>query len=311
MPFNASNFGAVNNAGDDLANFRTVFEGEVITAHERSSQFNDKHTVKQITSGHSAQFPLSGRLPSANKYLARGESVTGATVPFANETITIDGQLYEATWLTRQDEAFTHYNARQVHSKQLGESLAQYKDLTVAQVGVQAARSANKVSGLPGGGSIVNASAKTDGNELYNALYLGRQTLDEKDVMDEAFAFLKPLQFYMLLNQADKLVNRDFTSNNGGLDTGMLAQIAGLTIVKTNNLPTTNVTGTIGGKYDVDASNLASLIMTREAVGTVELLGVTTEVDWQIQEQAFLAVATMMCGHGVLRPECAVEVSTL
>jgi len=310
MPFNASNFGAANNTGDDLALFSRIFGSEVITAHDRSTQFSDKHTVQKMSSGTSYQFPLSGRLGPANKYLARGESVVGAAIPFGKETVTIDGQLYEAAWLTRQDEAFTHFNARQVHSKQLGESLAQYKDLTVASCGILAARASNKITGLPGGGSVVNANAKIDGNELYNALYAGRQTLDEKDVNEEAFAFLRPLEYHLLL-QSDKLVNRDFLSGaNGGVDTGIVSIIAGMNIIKTNNLPSTNITGSIGGKYDVDASNIAALIMTRDAVATAELMGITTEVAWQIKEQAYLAVSTMMTGHGVLRPECAVEVVT-
>lgn len=310
MPFTASNYGAINNAGDDLALFLKVFGGEVIAAHDRSTQFSDKHTVKRITSGKSAQFPLSGRMASANKYLARGESVTQSVVPFGEETISIDGQLYESTLLTRQDEAFTHFDARQVHSKQLGEALAQYKDTTVAQVGIMAARAANKVSGLPGGGSVVNASAKTDGNELFNSLFAARQTLDEKDVNDQAYAYLLPIQYYMLL-QAEKLVNRDLISRpNGGLDTGTVEMIAGLDIVKTNNLPQTNVIGTINNKYDVDATNVASLVMTREAVGTVQLQDIITDISWENAYQAYLTVASMMCGHGVLRPECAVEVVT-
>ena len=313
MSFNPtiSNFGAANNAGDDLANFLKVFSGEVITAFDRTTQFSDKHVVKTIQSGKSAQFPKSGRLPAANKYLARGQSVTQSQLPFGETTISIDGQLYESVMLAKQDEAFSHFDTRQAHSTQLGEALAQYMDRTVASVGIQAARSANAINGLPGGGEVTNAAAATDGNELFNTLFTARQILDEKDVNEKGFAFLNPVQYYLLV-QAEKLINKELTqSDNGGLDTGLVKGIAGLEVVKTNNLPQSAIAGTINGKYDVDASNVAGLVMTANAVGTVKLMDIVTEMEYMTEYQAWLMVASMMVGHGVLRPECAVEINTV
>jgi hypothetical protein len=307
-----SNFGAANNAGDDLANFLKVFSGEVLTSFSRTTQFADKHKVKTISSGKSAQFPRSGRLPAANKYLTRGQSVAQSQLPYAERTITIDGQLYESVMLAKQDEAFSHFDTRQEHSRQLGESLAQYMDTTIAQVGVQAARSANVITGLAGGGEITNAAAGTDGNELFNALFLARQTLDEKDVNEKAYAFLRPTEYY-LLAQVEKLLNKDVNQGeNGGYNTGMVKGIADLEIVKTNNLPNgTNVTGSIGGKYDVDATNTVGLILTPSAVGTVKLMDIVTEMDYMTEYQAWLMVSSMMVGHGILQSECAVEINTV
>jgi hypothetical protein len=312
MPFTptVSNFGSVNNAGNDLALFLKVASGEVIASFDRTTQFSDKHTVKSITSGKSAQFPKSGRLSAASKYLARGDAVTNATVPYAEENITIDGQLYESVFLAKQDEAFSHFDTRQTHTKQLGESLAQYWDSTVAQVGILAARAANSVTSLPGGGEVTNAAASTDGSELFKALFAARQTLDEKDVKSMAYAYLKPLEYYLLV-QEDRIVSREYNDSNGGFDTGLVKGIAGMEVVRTNNLPQSNITGTIGGKYDVDASNVSGLVMTKEAVGTVKLMDIVTEMDYMTEYQAWLMVSTMMVGHGILQPECAVEINTV
>ena len=48
---------------------------------------------------------------------------------------------------------------------------------------------------------------------------------------------------------------------------------------------------------------------TKEAIGTVKLLDLATESDYQIERQGSLFVAKYAMGHGVLRPECAVEVT--
>ena len=47
---------------------------------------------------------------------------------------------------------------------------------------------------------------------------------------------------------------------------------------------------------------------TKEAIGTVKLLDLATESEYQIERQGTLFVAKYAMGHGVLRPECAVAV---
>ena len=57
-------------------------------------------------------------------------------------------------------------------------------------------------------------------------------------------------------------------------------------------------------------TSLATRILagTREAIGTVKLLDLATESEYQIERQGTLFVAKYAMGHGVLRSECAVEV---
>ena len=43
------------------------------------------------------------------------------------------------------------------------------------------------------------------------------------------------------------------------------------------------------------------------AVGTVKLLDLATESEYQIERQGTLFVAKYAMGHGILRPECAIE----
>jgi len=50
--------------------------------------------------------------------------------------------------------------------------------------------------------------------------------------------------------------------------------------------------------------------MQKEAVGTVKLLDLAMESEYDIRRQGTLMVAKYAMGHGILRPECAIELAT-
>ncbi|MFA5623318.1 MAG: capsid protein, partial [Candidatus Dojkabacteria bacterium] len=54
-------------------------------------------------------------------------------------------------------------------------------------------------------------------------------------------------------------------------------------------------------------SNTYGVVFHEEAVGTVKLMDIATEMDRLIEYQADLMVGKYAMGHGILRPECAVE----
>ena len=139
--------------------------------------------------------------------------------------------------------------------------------------------------------------------------------------MDDAYvpsegrcAFLKPEQYYLLAN-ASNAINVDF-SGQGSIATGQVPQLAGLNLIKTPHLPTTNVTGTgvdaggAGGAQVVNASNTTAIVTHPSAVGTVKLMDLAVESDYDIRRQGTLMVAKYAMGHGVLRPEAAVQIQT-
>ena len=82
-----SRLGLINNTGtgfNDL--FLKVFSGEVLTAFARNNIFNEQlHSVRTITSGKSAQFPVLGTATAA--YHTVGTPLVGANQIKANEKI--------------------------------------------------------------------------------------------------------------------------------------------------------------------------------------------------------------------------------
>jgi hypothetical protein len=101
--------------------------------------------------------------------------------------------------------------------------------------------------------------------------------------------------------------NRDYSGAPGAdVRTGKVWEVSGIEIVKSNNLPSTNIV-TGNTKYQGNFANTFGLVMHPSAIGTLKLLDLQVEGAYQLEAQATLIVAKYLAGHGILRPECAVE----
>jgi hypothetical protein len=296
-------FGQINGAGASDALFLKVFGGEVMTAFEEANVFLDKQMVRQIASGKSAQFPATWKVGSA--YHVAGTEIVGTQSNVAERIITIDDLLISNVFLATIDEAKTHFEVRSEYSTQCGRALAKSMDSNSAQVGVLAARAAATVTGANGGTSLTNAAYANDGATIAGGIFDSVQKLDEKDVPEnDRYAFLRPAQYY-LVAQTTNVINRDW-GGSGVYADGKVLKVAGCAIVKTNHLPSSNVV-TGPAAYQGDFTNTKFLVMQRGAIGLVKLLDLSTEMAYDIRRQGTLIVAKYAVGHGILRPECAVE----
>jgi len=303
--------GQVNGAGATDALFLKVFGGEVLTAFEEANKVMDKHTVRTISAGKSAQFPATWKVGAG--YHTPGAEIVGQTSNVSERVITIDDLLLASVFIALIDEAKNHYDVRSIYSKEVGRALAYQWDKNVLQTGVLAARAAATVTGANGGTALTSATTlyKTSAVDLAAGIYAGVQAMDEKDIPEEEekFAFVRPAQYY-LLAQSTALLNRDWTYGSAGnYADGKILQVGGAQIVKTNHLPITSI-ATGPTAYQGDFTKTACLLMTKQAVGTVKLLDLAQEMAYDIRRQGTLIVSKYAVGHGILRPECAVELKT-
>lgn len=312
---NVSEIGKVNNAGTADALFLKVFAGEVLTSFEQATVTADKHMVRTIANGKSAQFPVMGRSSAA--YHTPGNEITGTDINHNEKVITINDLLISSHFIANIDEAKNHYDVRSVYSQEMGRALAFQMDKHVLQTMVQAAAASANVgdSGYAAGTIITSANSGTQAAALITALYDAAEAMDDAYVPSEGrYAFLKPEQYYLLAN-ASNAINVDF-SGQGSIATGEVPQLAGLNLIKTPHMPTANITGTgvdaggAGGAQAVDASNTTAIVAHTSAVGTVKLMDLAVESDYDIRRQGTLMVAKYAMGHGVLRPEAAVQIQT-
>ncbi|WP_067516902.1 phage capsid protein [Endozoicomonas ascidiicola] len=302
------------NASGALDNlFLKVYAGEVLTSFEKKQVTMDKHLVRTITHGKSASFPVMGR--ASAYYHTPGEEILGGKIKHNERILTIDDLLISPTFIANIEEAKNHYDYRSTYTSEQGNELANSADQHVLQTGVLAARSAKLIDDADqfGGTTIYNVDP-TDGDSLAEAMFKAAQVMDEKDVPeDQRTLFVRPEQFYAMA-RSTKVLNRDW-GGEGSYAGGNVIRVAGITIVKTNNLPKgavgagTKEAGT-GDKYAGDFSNTCGLIMHPSAVGTVKLLDLALEDEYQVSRQGTLMVAKYAMGHGILRGEAAVELST-
>lgn len=301
-----SYIGQVEGSGATDALFLEQFGGEVLVAFEKATVALEKTTVRSISGGQTANFPATGL--AAASYHTPGTQITGQTILGDQIQIAVDGMLVAPVFIPSIDEAKNHFEYRSIYSNECGKALAYQMDKNILQTGVLAARASATVSDGNGGSSLVNANYAADSSTLAAGLFSAAQKLDEKSVAEGSrFAFVRPAQYY-LLAQNTAAINKDW-GGMGAYSDGTVVRIAGIELVKSLHLPITNINTGLA-KYQVNASTTVALIMTPEAVGTLKLIGVSTEAEYKIEYQGTLVVAKTAVGHGILRPECAVELKT-
>lgn len=319
--FDASRLGLINNAGGgsfagDNAMFLKVWAGETLTAFKRATVFESLHKVRTISSGKTAQFPIIGKNSAA--YHTPGNMLTGNQVKHAEATINIDDKLVSSVFIADIDEAKNHYDVRSQYSSEMGNALAYTYDKNVAAMIAKAARTAtNFNTDLPGGTRIkivATSKAAITGAQLATALFSAAQKMDENDVPEDGrYCCLAPAEYYKLVQTTD-VINRDW-GGKGAYADGQVLRVAGIDIIKSNHLPTTNRSAATGenNAYNADFTDSVALVWNPQAVGTVKLMDLkmeTTGSDVHALWQGTFMVASMACGTGILRPDCAVEIYT-
>lgn len=312
--------GASVNFNTDNALFLKVFAGEVLQAFETTTVMKDKHMVRTITSGKSAQFPVTGTATAA--YHVPGQDLATDVgylnaIKSAERVINVDSLLTSSTFIDKLDEMKNHYDVRSIYSMELGRALANQYDKNLIGLSILAAREPTTITGGNGGGALTDA--QYTGAGIINALYLAAAQLDTKNVPSEdRFAVVTPSTYWTIVNSTGglALIDRDFGGeSNGSYYDGKLLKVAGFALVKSNNAASVfgqNVGGVTGqnNTYGGNFVPTTCIAFQKGAIGTVKLMDLAMETDYDIRLQGNLMVAKYAMGSGILRPECAVEIRT-
>jgi hypothetical protein len=278
----------------------------------------DKHVIRSISSGISAQFPLVWKTASVEYAYVNSSGSTATTAVELDGTainknekvIPIDGLLLADHFVNNLDEAMNHYDVRSIYAKEAGIILGTQWDKNVLQEGVLGARSSTLVTSGNGGAVLTNSSYGTSGSTLGGGLFDAAEELDEKNVPEnDRYMYVRPAQYYLMAETTD-LINRDW-GGRGVYAEGEVMKIAGIHLVKTNNLPITTVSDSTGvTTHEGNFSTTKALVMHKSAVATVKLLNLAVETEYDIRLQGWWIVAKYAMGHSFIRPECCVELKT-
>lgn len=250
--------------------FLKVFSGEIVTSFEENNVMMPLHRVRTISSGKSAQFPVTGvagagyhtpgesllSTPSATATVAgTGGTLVAPTTTAASKylnkfkhnekVVFIDDVLVSSVFVADIDEMKNHYDVRSVYSTEIGRALAYTADKHLIRTAILGARTG--VDRFGGGDAAYLGATQgtgTTGDNLVAALFNVAQKMDEKNVpSNDRFAILTPAKYYSLVNDTSDAINRDYNdASNGSVASGMIMSVAGIRILKSNHLPSANET---------------------------------------------------------------------
>lgn len=298
---------------DERELFQKVFAGEVITAFEEYTTVLDKHQVRTIQNGKSASFPVIGRMPAA-EYHTPGAEILGQDVLNAERIIAIEKLLISHVFIADIDEAMKHYDVRSKYSRAMGQRLSQTFDLNVMKNLVKCGSEATPITGDDTlAGAVINDAdlvSVTEATKLaawVKDLYQAAEELDDKYVIGKRYCALKPADYYFLVRAVTEggfsAIHRDY-GGEGSFAAGKIYSVAGFELLPTPFLPTADYSA--DDFNAVDCSDVSAICFTDAAVGTVKLMDLSMQSQWDIRRQGTLMVARYAMGHGVLQPEAAV-----
>ena len=318
----------------DRAMFLRLGSSEVLDAFMTNCVFKGKTRERNIRGGKSVDFPITGRMLAS--YHEPGTAINGGgndPSDLNKRTIELDALMIADAAIYQVDELMNFYDVRQIYTKELGRALAYEYDKRVARLVFAAANNSTEplAKDPPNAGrtgtAITFADTKAEfdaktrqqrGDQLVDAIFDARVQFEQKDVpIDNMYAVFSPDDYYSI-TQSSRAINVDFNSGggNGTIAQGETARIAGIPLYSSNHVVQPNYTlvaGDVNSDYAQNLSKCRGLIFHRDAVGVVSLLSPSlqlTGAEYRVQYQSDLMVARQALGMGVLRAECACQIST-
>ena len=327
--------------------FLKVFSGEILTAFNETNVAKDLIMTRTISSGKSAQFPVTGKANA--KYHTPGADLLSGSylsqIEHQEKVITIDDMLVASTLIPRIDELKNHYDLRSIYASELGKALAKRLDIQILKTLFAAGLTTSENASGTGTGTELIGYDTEDTLGLIAALYDVAAALDNNEVPDDGrFAILTPKQYYKLLTTDNTAINKDTSAGSADAARGRLMEVAGIKLFKSPHLEGVQIDNPASTDADaVDDDNTLNSPFADTAVanddsgyngdlsgvrtggsstdygfvaghssaaGCVKLLDLATESEYLIERQSTLFVAKYAMGLGVLRPESAVVVNT-
>ncbi len=311
--------------------FLKLFGGEVFAAFSEQVHTMDKHFVREISSGKSAQFPKTWKVSAA--YHTAGQEMLGQDTDETERVISIDGLLVAHIGIYDLDEAMSHFDIRSRYTEELGRALARVFDTNVYRTIVKTARADSSLAGasstspFPDGSTILSAeitgtlAATGVGSVWHNALRLMRVEAGTNNIPDADRLYMAipydtfdSLQYGFIADTASNgylFADRDITFG-GQVGPGVtpMLNVGGIQVFPTNLLPQTDdsANGDVKAKYRADFSTTLGIGWHTDGVGTTKLIGMGLEQTRDVRRQEDFIVAKVAVGHGPVRNEGTWEI---
>ncbi len=296
---------ALHNKDAGRATALKLYSGEVIKAFREKNVALATVKSREISGGKTSQFIVTGKAIAGDiQTHVRGEEVVSKLLANDEVTITVDTRYVHSHFSDDLDNKLAQYDLRSEMSAQSGEILSIKIDKDIFYGITHDAGSMVPLTNGQLAAAVVTAvgyaagsTAQERGDALIQALFEARSTLNERDVSAEPTVMVTPTTYYEVV-QSTRGTNADYTSNNGGIDSGKVRNIAGFSLGWTNHLDLTDQSGGTG----IDAQKLIALMYTKDVFGVVKAMDLKSEANYDFRRLGYQLTSYYAMGMGALNP---------
>lgn len=302
----------------DLARTQMVEEyaGAVDSQFKKSSMMRRIVNVRSIRGTDTAFVRRAGK--TTLQALTAGVRPAANATGFGKTSVTVDTVIIARDNRSLLNEFQTDFNARAELGKDHGKELGFFFDQAMLIQGIKAAYQSapSGLNGAIGAGRNTALSAlgdELDPDKLYDAIAGIIVEMEEDEVdLSEMVIFVRPTQ-YDILTRNDKLIDRDFSAENGDFASGRIGTIKDVPVVKTARIPRAAITGHFlsntdnSNAYDVSAAEArtVALVMHPSALLAGETIPMTHDVFFSDIEKQWFIDSFMAFGVAPRRPDVA------
>ena len=204
-----------------------------------------------------------------------------------------------------------HYDSQSAQAESIGRALAKKVDTDALAQIIAAGAVVDSVTATAAGlrdfaDDIYTAEIAADlstGAGVYSSAVLAVTEKSEKDTVGEDEFVFRPAQYFMLLNNPAQTgltwVNDEFAKS------GKVPMLLGRKVSQSPHFPAQ--TGPAGVLQQDD---VAGILFSKECVGMLELMSVSTRIDYIPQRLSNLVVGKMAVGYGILNHGCAINIKS-
>jgi len=305
------------------------YRGAVDSQFAKSSIMRGFYPVKSIMGTDTVVQRRVGR--TTLQTLTDGVRPDPIKTNFGTVTVTVSVILLARNERPMLNEIQTDFNARSELGKDHGKELGKKFDESILIMGRNAAgdssistapglqegtpaptaNGGDSYNGAFGAGHIFNLAAladATDGVDLYAAFEAIVVAMEENDIdTDEHVIFLRPAQYAAILNDmADKLLDKDLSTDNGDFADAVVKTLLGIPLVKTARIPAAaNAAHELGTEFNTSAGSArcAGLLLHPKSVLVGESIPMSSKIWFNDEEKTWFIDSWMAFGASVDRSD--------
>lgn len=235
---------------------------------------------------------------------------------FGRVALTVDTVILARDTRSMLNEFQTHFDARMELAQDHGKEIGKFFDEAFLIQGIKGSHQSapTGLNGAIGAGKAVEFTAandEKDPDKLVAAIEDILVQMQEQDIpVDETVIFVRPNE-YKTLKDNDKLISKDFSSDNGDFGKGRVDTIMGSRIVSTARLPNAAITGhklsnpNNGNAYDLSAedADVVALILHPKSLLAGETIPLTSDIWFNREEKMWFIDSFLAFGVTPNRPD--------